>query len=277
MTQRKIHPTGSAGLNSSRRITLACLIVCLFVTLGLERAAASRTQSSQQQGGATKAAGEEKDVRSLEMGKPIERELAGGQSHLYQIMLAAGQYLSVVVDQRGVDVVAALLGPDSNKLIEVDSPNGTEGPEPVSWIVEMAGLYRLEVRSLEKDAKPGRYEAKMVELRAATDRDRDLAEAGKLYKESVSLRGKGQYDQAIPLAERALTLREKALGAEHLDTTNSLNTLASLYYYKGDYAQAEPLYRRALAIREKTQGAEHTETATSLNNLALLYRAKGDY
>jgi len=277
MTCQKTLSTGSAELNSPRRITLACLIICLFVVLGLGRAAASITQSAQQQSGANKAADEEKDVRLLEMGMPIERELAGGQSHLYQITLAAGQYLNVVVDQRGVDVVVTLLGPDGKKLIEVDSPNGTQGPEPVSWIVETAGIYRLEVRSLEKDAKPGRYEAKVVELRAATDRDRDLAEAGKLYSESVSLRGKGQYGQAIPLAERALTLREKTLSAEHPDTATSLNNLAELYRAKGDYTHAEPLYRRALTIREKTLGAGHPTTATSLNNLASLYHKKGDY
>src|SRR5262245_3700325 len=229
MTHQKIYSTAPAGLNSPRRITLACLIVCLFMVLGLERAAASITQPTEQQGGANKAADDEKDVRLLETGKPIERELAGGQSHLYQITLAAGQYLSVVVDQRGVDVAVTLLGPDGIKLIEVDSPNGTEGPEPVSWIVETAGRYRLEVRSLEKDAKPGRYEAKIVELRAATDRDRDLAEADKLYNESVSLSGKGRYGQAIPLAERALTLREKALGAGHPNTADSLDNLAELY------------------------------------------------
>jgi CHAT domain-containing protein/Tfp pilus assembly protein PilF len=277
MTRQKNHSTGSAALNPSRRITLACLIVCLFVGLGLERAAASMAQSAQQQSDANKTAEQEKDVRLLELGKPIERELAGGQSHVYQIALAAGQYLNLVVEQRGIDVVVTLLGPDGKKLIEVDSPNGTEGPEPVSWIVETTGQYRLEVRSLEKEAKPGRYEAKLVELRVATARDRDLAEADKLYNESDRLLGKGQFGQAIPLAERALKLREKALGAEHPDTATSLNNLAELYKDKGDYARAEPLYRRALAIYEKMLGAEHPNTAILLNNLALLYRITGDY
>jgi CHAT domain-containing protein/Flp pilus assembly protein TadD len=277
MIRQNAYPNESKELNPPRRITLVCLIVCLFVVLGLGRAAASRTQPTGQQGGANKAADEEKDVRSLEMGKPIEREIAGGQNHLYQIMLAAGQFLNIVVEQRGVDVVVTLLGPDGKKLIEVDSPNGTQGPEPVSWIVETAGKYRLEVRSLEKDAKPGRYEAKVVELRAATDRDRDLAEADKLYNESYSLSEKGRYSQAIPLAERALTLREKSLGAANPDTASSLNHLAGLYRAKGAYAQAEPLFRRALAIREKMLGAEHLDTAMSLNHLAELYRAKGEY
>jgi hypothetical protein len=38
-------------------------------------------------------------IRQLEPGKPIERELAGDQSHSYQMTLVAGQYVRVVVDQ----------------------------------------------------------------------------------------------------------------------------------------------------------------------------------
>src|SRR6266542_461603 len=255
------------------------LLLCLFLLVeSVARASAlSPRLFSQGSAAPNPIVQGEKDVRPLELGKPIERELAGGQSHSYQITLTEGQYLRVVVEQRGVDVVVTLLSPDGKKLIEVDSPNGTQGPEPLQWIVEAAGTYWLEVRSLENNAKPGRYEAKIVELRTATGRDRDLAEADKLYNESIGLREKGQYGKAIPLAERALAIRQKTLGAEHPDTPTSLDNLAYLYYEKGDYAQAEPLYRRALAIREKTLGAEHPDTATVLNDLALLYCEKGDY
>ena len=38
-------------------------------------------------------------IGSLEPGKPVERELAGGQTHEYRIELPAGQYFHVVVDQ----------------------------------------------------------------------------------------------------------------------------------------------------------------------------------
>jgi CHAT domain-containing protein/Tfp pilus assembly protein PilF len=256
---------------------LALLISLLLVLEPVALACALTPWFAQDNARPSAVAQGDKEIRLLESGKPIERELAGGQSHSYQITLTEGQYLNVVVEQRGIDVVVTLRGPDSKKLIEVDSPNGAQGPEPLQWIVEAAGIYRIEVRSLENDAKLGRYEAKIVELRVATSRDRDLAEADKLYNESVSLRGKGQHGQAIPLAERALALREKTLGAEHPDTAASLDNLAGLHRDKGDYAQAEPHYRRALAIREKTLGAEHPRTASSLNNLAELYRNKGDY
>ena len=41
---------------------------------------------------------------SLEPGKPVERELSGGQSHSYKITMISGQYLHVVVTQQGIDV-----------------------------------------------------------------------------------------------------------------------------------------------------------------------------
>ncbi len=120
--------------------------------------------AAQEKAGTSKPA---QEVRVLALGKPIERELRAGEVHAYQMTLRPGQYLHVVVDQRGIDVVVTLFGPDGKQLTEVDSPNGTQGPEPVSVIAEVGGNYRLEVRSLEKDAAPGRYEVKLKELRQA--------------------------------------------------------------------------------------------------------------
>lgn len=52
------------------------------------------------------------DNVELTLGKPIERQLAGNEAHSYKIVLAANQYLHVVVEQRGIDVVVALFAPD---------------------------------------------------------------------------------------------------------------------------------------------------------------------
>ena len=35
--------------------------------------------------------------------QPVERELAGGQAHSYTVTLAAGEFVRVIVEQRGVD------------------------------------------------------------------------------------------------------------------------------------------------------------------------------
>ncbi len=82
----------------------------------------------------------------------------------------------------------------------------------------------------------------------------------------------GKYAQAEPLYQRALAIREKALGPEHPDVATSLNNRALLYDEQGKYAQAEPLYQRALAVLEKALGPEHPQVATVLENYATLLR-----
>jgi tetratricopeptide (TPR) repeat protein len=75
------------------------------------------------------------------------------------------------------------------------------------------------------------------------------------------LKTQGDFAGARPLFERALAIREKALGSEHPSTATSLNNLASLLKDQGDLAGARLLYERALAIREKALGSEHPSTA----------------
>jgi hypothetical protein len=100
----------------------------------------------------------EKDALPLELARPIERNLVGGQKHYYKIVLESGQYLRLIVDQRGIDVIVALFDFEGKKLVEVDSPTGAYGSELVSVISDAATSYLLEVRSAEKDVVAGRYE-----------------------------------------------------------------------------------------------------------------------
>ncbi len=102
-------------------------------------------------------------------------------------------------------------------------------------------------------------------------------EARRLNKQAVELYQAGRYPEALPLAQRALAIDEKALGPEHPDTAASLNNLAGLYQAMGTFDQALPLYQRTLKIREKALGPEHPDTAASLNNLAAIYWAMAIY
>ncbi|KKK86115.1 hypothetical protein LCGC14_2766480, partial [marine sediment metagenome] len=98
-----------------------------------------------------------------------------------------------------------------------------------------------------------------------------------LNQEVRSLYQNGQYDRAVVVAEKALTIQVKALGPDHPDVATSLNNLAMLYKNQGEYALAEPLYKRSLAIKEKVHGPEHPDVATTLKNLARLYKTQGKY
>src|ERR1041384_630276 len=80
----------------------------------------------------------------LQSGKPIERSIAAGETQSYTLTLTTGQYAYLVTDQRGVDVVVSVLAPNGTKLVRVDMPNGSRGPEPVSLIAETTGAYRVD-------------------------------------------------------------------------------------------------------------------------------------
>ncbi|PDV97762.1 tetratricopeptide repeat protein [Candidatus Chloroploca asiatica] len=91
------------------------------------------------------------------------------------------------------------------------------------------------------------------------------------------LRKLGNYTSAQAYAARAVAIRERVLGSDHLATVTSLNNLALLYKAQGQYDAARPLLARALAIHEHALGAAHPATATSLNNLAGLLHSQGDF
>jgi CHAT domain-containing protein/Tfp pilus assembly protein PilF len=98
-----------------------------------------------------------------------------------------------------------------------------------------------------------------------------------LLKQAYAKQVAGQTDEAIPLAERALSIAEKNLGPEHGVTAMSLSTLAQLYDQKQDYTRAESLYLRALAIAEKPgSGLEPFFVASILNSVGRLYDSRGD-
>src|SRR5262252_1374164 len=160
-----------------RRLMIAALsaliLLCVFISTpqsrglhsigwtplmtNLLRAGAQAAQMPNSEGGAAPSA---QESVLLEPGKPIERELSGGQSHSYKITMTSGQYLHVVVEQRGIDVAVALFAPDGKKISEADSQHFSEGSETVSAIAEASSAYLIEVRSPEKAAKAGRYEIK---------------------------------------------------------------------------------------------------------------------
>src|SRR6202050_5268929 len=71
--------------------------------------------------------------------------------------------------------------------------------------------------------------------------------ADELNKRIHELSQAGKYAEAIPLAQRALAILEKAFGPDHPDVAQSLNNLAELYDTQGRYADALPLVRRTIS------------------------------
>ena len=80
----------------------------------------------------------------------------------------------------------------------------------------------------------------------------EFSEAARLLNQAgVYLYEHGRYTEAEPFYERALAIREKALGPEHPDVATTLENYASLLRKMDRSQEAEPLESRARAIRAK--------------------------
>jgi tetratricopeptide (TPR) repeat protein len=87
----------------------------------------------------------------------------------------------------------------------------------------------------------------------------------------------GEYEEALPLFERALHIEEKALGPSHLQVATTLNNMTSLLQNLGKHDEALLKISRALQIYEIVLGPDHLDVATGLHNKASLLRIEGRY
>ena len=215
--------------------------------------------------------------RLLEPGKPVERELKGGEVHQYHVEMKAGQFLHTIVEQRGIDVVVIVFAPDGQKVFEVDSPNGANGPEQVYLLGETSGPYRVEIRSLEPAALAGKYEIRVEALRAPEEKDLSLIQAFRLFADAVALRqqqdGAGvpqaieKYEQALPLWRMAGNKRKEA---------ETLRSLGYLYFnYLGDSLKARECHEQEAPLQHELR--DESSEAVAWNNLGYAYIALGDF
>jgi CHAT domain-containing protein/Tfp pilus assembly protein PilF len=249
------------------RLSFLFLILLIFLLV-------QSTNSLQVHGQQAKSGLDAEDT--LELGKPIERDIAGGQTQSYKLRLSKDQFVGLSMQRRGIDVVEQLLTPDGKVYARFASEWRSNVTESVGFVAETSGVYQLDVKAPVRGST-GSYEIRIVEIRAATDPDRWLNEAHRLSTAATTISGAGKLDDALAMETRAVELAEKASGPDDAFVGLLLNELGSLQRNKGEYAKAEATLQRALAINQRTLGPDHTQTVDSLNRLGLVYRAMNDY
>ena len=105
----------------------------------------------------------------------------------------------------------------------------------------------------------------------------ELQEARTLNDSAVKLFNQGKYDEALPLAKRALQLREKLLPRTDGQISSSLTNLGEIYIAKKDYKQAKEIFLRLLQIQEELFGRDDPNVSYTLDRLAVLYYVAGNY
>jgi CHAT domain-containing protein/Tfp pilus assembly protein PilF len=238
----------------------------------------------------------------------------GPRGAAFNVALRRGDFLHVVVEQRGVDVVAALLDPGAQALLSVDSPNGTYGPEHLFAVAAAEGDHRVEVRPFG-ETSGGEYAVTLAAVRPATREDRRRAvacravsdgdaalaagagggseparrlyegalsfwiEAGEAYPAMVTRMKLGRAWWRAHETRRAVGVWEEALrDAQRLglepQVASLRNDLGLAYQRLGEPERARASFETAHATARRL--GDLREETVSLNNLALLAKDTGD-
>ena len=90
-------------------------------------------------------------------------------------------------------------------------------------------------------------------------------------------RGNPRAADATPLAERAVAMKERLHGADHLEVARSLHNVGNLLAERGEHAAAQQTLERVLRIRERVLGVDDVSVGGVLTDLALEVSANGNY
>ncbi len=87
--------------------------------------------------------------------------------------------------------------------------------------------------------------------------------------------GLGLFPEAVAVWEKALEIRRRVLGENHLETLQSQHNLAMGWSDSGQLERGIPLYERTLESQRAALGDDHLDTLTTLNDLAVAYHDSG--
>ncbi len=195
-------------------------------------------------------------VRSDEREEPI----AAGEAHRYEILLEAGEYLHVEVEQRGVDL-ALVLNLDESEIGRFDSPNGAYGSEHLWALAPGEGTHSFKLLA---SRGTGSYAIRQVGRRPPTAEDRIALAAWKAYTE-------GQWRQRSHPREALEHYREaQALWQELNDPVRQAMAglrIGQVQHNLRERRQAIESFREALEyLRDQGQTSQEVVTLQKLGH-----------
>src|SRR5262249_49528977 len=143
-------------------------------------------------------------------------------------------------------------------------------------VAESTAAYQLKIFANYPKIASGRYQIQLVELRAATDKDRAEFEAHKLASQVPELRDFGKTEEALKLAQQALDQAEKAFGPDDPYVGELTMRVGQLAWIRGKFDNAEEMLRRSMAIYEKIAPKQDPREGLALVYLGQVYKSRYD-
>lgn len=108
---------------------------------------------------------------SMKPGLLAEDRLATGETKALELKLKTGEYLHIDVGQQEVDVALALVGPDGNRIVDIDASPDVSDPEQMHLTAATDGVYSLEIRAADPGAAEGAVRVELKQIRVVEGRD----------------------------------------------------------------------------------------------------------
>jgi tetratricopeptide (TPR) repeat protein len=211
------------------------------------------------------------DAGGLSRDAPVERRIEKGAIHAFTIPARAGECTDIDASTESVGVRVTMLDPTGATLFVREYEPGY-GYERISFAAEAAGAYRLTVSTTRAATD---YRVRIVDVHAATARDRTRMAAAKLTGEGALLGSQGTPDAA----RESLAKFEEALALwtaldEPVELALAEHWIGSLYGRLGEKEKSLPFLRRALE-RRKALGNEVASSGLLLT-VGICYYTYGD-
>jgi CHAT domain-containing protein/Tfp pilus assembly protein PilF len=240
-------------------------------------------------------------LEQLKSGESSQGTIAPGQSRVYAVDLAAGQYLHLEVEMERIDLTVRLLSPEGAELEQRE--NLVENSSiPLSFVAPASGTYRIEIREaigpdqkqsekaeVAKSSQIKTYTIKVDQFRPyepddhkpdghkpddqKNDQKRIAAEHAESAGDKLRAEGTGpSRHEAVSQYEAAL-----ALWTELADQPRQADTLSSIgrtYYDLGDMNESLEFWNRELTVRQALGHPD--DEGNVLGSIASVYSRLGD-
>lgn len=216
---------------------------------------------------------EKADIRQLEPGEIVEREIAGGDQHQYRLVLTTGQYASLLITKQGTDITLTWKSPTEETLFTVDLEQREHGVERISLLAKSDGPHTLVIEPVVKRYPRGHYQVKLDDLHQASEQDRQRFTAQEAFIEAVQ-----RYNKETAEAQGE-ALKKLAEALALFQTIGDREWEARVAYWMGyiksplnKHKEAFDHLDRALELRRAdgdTTGVAETLRTIGMVNLAL--------
>lgn len=200
--------------------------------------------------------------------------IQNGESRSFPIALQSGQFVRILVQQQGIDLVVTLLSPDGKEIATSDSPNEDEGTEVISAIAKVSGEYKLVIKTLDPKSS-GKFSFTIEDLRIATDADRKYIAAEVAFMEATKINDgdSQQKQQAIAKYLEALPVF-RSMGRTYWEAL-TLKTVGDIYSDLEKYS--ESLNYRQQSLTPFKQMGDLKQLGRIINNIGKTYEKLGDF